>query len=308
MKRIFDLIIFKVITIWVQIRDIYLYFFRHAIIINAYVDDHTWKGIHHRNWGDDLNYYFIKLLTGRPVITFHNFRLARLFYFKNYLCIGTLLDGTGYKNKSTIVWGAGASGEERCMNHPKNICSVRGPLTQKYVLSQILSCSNIYGDPALLLSCFYKPAISFKQYRLGIIPHVVDLNSPVLENVKKTYGDAVLIINLQDYNKWTDVIDEVCSCQMIASSSLHGLIISDAYNVPNAWIELSGNISGGYFKFRDYGSSVGHILENPLRIVSVDNVNMIDNICKDWKPIKVDVDAILSVCPFNIKKHRIYNG
>ena len=80
--------LFKLISIWVQIRNLWLYYFRHAIIVNCWVDDHTWSGINHRNWGDDLNYYFIKLLTGRPVVTLFNFRLARRRNFKNFMCIG----------------------------------------------------------------------------------------------------------------------------------------------------------------------------------------------------------------------------
>ena len=78
-------------------------FFRHAIIVNGYVDDYTWQGIRHRNWGDDLNYYFLRELTGRPVIFYHNFKLAKWLHFKNYLCIGTLLDAVNYSNTQTIV-------------------------------------------------------------------------------------------------------------------------------------------------------------------------------------------------------------
>ena len=84
-------LLFKVVSIWVQIRDLYLYIFRHAIIVNAWIDDHTWRGLNHRNWGDDINYYFIKELSNRPVVSLFNFRLARRFRLKNYLCIGSLL-------------------------------------------------------------------------------------------------------------------------------------------------------------------------------------------------------------------------
>ena len=101
----------KIITLWIQLRDLFLYIFRHAIIVNGYVDDHTWLGIRHRNWGDDLNYYMIGLLTGRPVIFYHNFRLAKWLHLKNYLCIGTLLDAVNYSNSNTIVWGSGVSGQ-----------------------------------------------------------------------------------------------------------------------------------------------------------------------------------------------------
>ena len=107
-----------------QINNIILYLFKHAIIVNGYVDDHTWRGIRHRNWGDDLNYYFLRELTGRPVVMYHNFKLAKWFRLKNYLCIGTLLDAVNYSNAQTIVWGSGVSGQERSFVHPKIWCTM----------------------------------------------------------------------------------------------------------------------------------------------------------------------------------------
>ena len=53
-------VLFKVVSLWVQIRDLYLYLFKRAIIVNAWIDDHTWRGLNHRNWGDDINYYFLR--------------------------------------------------------------------------------------------------------------------------------------------------------------------------------------------------------------------------------------------------------
>lgn len=72
----------KLVTVWVQVRDLYLFLFRRALILNSYVDDHTWRGIRHRNWGDDLNYYFVKLMTGRPVVFYHNFKIAHWLRLK----------------------------------------------------------------------------------------------------------------------------------------------------------------------------------------------------------------------------------
>ena len=150
-------IISKLITIWVQIRDLYLYVVRRAIVVNGYVDDHTWKGIRHRNWGDDLNYYFLKELTGRPIVFYNNFKLAKWLRFKNYLCIGTLLDGSAYKNEATIVWGSGASGENRGLSRPCIILSVRGQLTLDYLKKHSIISPESFGDPALLLPRVYQP-------------------------------------------------------------------------------------------------------------------------------------------------------
>ena len=284
-----------ILTLWVQIRDLYLYFFRHAIIVNGYVDDHTWRGIRHRNWGDDLNYYFLCELTGRPVVMYHNFKLAKWFRLKNYLCIGTLLDAVNYSNSQTIVWGSGVSGQERTFVNPQKILSVRGPKTKEFCDRYCVQCPEVYGDPALLLPLVYQPKVETTKYRLGIIPHVIDLHHPVIEEIREKHADEILIIDLAHYKKWTDVIDQICSCEQILSSSLHGLIVSDAYQVPSCWIELSGNISGGYFKFYDYASSVERDFITPLPLQS----------CADIITIKKSIFSHASITRVGLLQDRL---
>ncbi len=326
------------LSIWVQIRDMYLYFFRHAIIVNGYVDDYTWCEIRHRNWGDDLNFYFLRELTGRPVVMYHNFKIAKWFHLKNYICIGTLLDAVNYSNEQTIVWGSGVSGQERTFVHPENILAVRGPKTKEFCDRYGVPCPEVYGDPALLLPLVYNPKERFKvqssrfkaspsappcmeetlpetrnskleteKYRLGIIPHVVDLHHPVIEEIREKYADEILIIDLAHYKKWTDVIDQICSCERILSSSLHGLIVSDAYQVPSCWIELTGKIPGGYFKYIDYVSSVERDFSKPLRIEQfADITNVLDYVdlhfsCADAEKVKELQQGLIKVAPFKLK-------
>ncbi len=294
-------LLFKIVTIWVQIRDLYFYLFRHAIIVNAWIDDHTWWGIRHRNWGDDINYYFVKELTHRPVISLYNFRIARRKRFKNYLCIGSLLGMPSYVNEKTIVWGSGSFGKLKGAS-PKHICSVRGKLTHDILVEKGIECPEIYGDPALLLPLYYQPLYDkLQSYSLGIIPHIDDLDHPVVEKIRKEHPE-ILVIDLSRYEKWTDVIDKICSCKCILSSSLHGLIVSDAYGIPNCWVELSGKILGGYFKYRDYGSSVMRPLNQPLLINSMEDIHVGQKECERWTQPQIDTDAIMSSCPFTIMK------
>lgn len=305
----------KIQTLWVQIRDMYLYLFRHAIIVNGYVDDHTWRGIRLRNWGDDLNYYFIQALTERPVVFYHNFKLAQWLHLKNYLCIGTLLDAVNYANPQTIVWGSGVSGQERTFVYPNNILAVRGPKTKEFCDRYGISCPEVYGDPALLLPLVYKaspPALphregASKKYRLGIIPHVVDQQHPVIREVKEKYADEILVIDLAHYEKWTDVIDQICSCDCILSSSLHGLIVSDAYQIPNCWIELTGRISGGHFKYYDYASSVERSFGKPIKIENFADVrDLMDHTDDVFSKANAEIikalqEGLIRVAPFQIK-------
>lgn len=315
---------------WLQVRDLYLYLFRHAIIVNGYVDDHTWCGIRHRNWGDDLNFYFLRMITGRPIIFRHNFRIAKWLQHRNFLCIGTLLDGGKYKDRNTTIWGSGCSGADRGLTQPEKVLAVRGPKSRNYLLSQGIECPEVYGDPALLLSLVYQPGwksqvlgskqneetnnletrnskLETKRYRLGIIPHVVDLHHPVIEEIREKHADEILIIDLAHYEKWTDVIDQICSCERILSSSLHGLIVSDAYQVSSCWIELSGNISGGYFKFYDYASSVERDFSEPSCIEKIADVADIANhavlhfSCADVEKVKELQQGLIKVAPFKLR-------
>ena len=324
-----------ILMIWVQIRDLYLYVFRRVIIVNGYVDDHTWRGIRHRNWGDDLNYYFLCKLTGRPVVFYHNFKMAKSMHLRNYLCIGTLLDAVNYSNAQTVVWGSGVSGQERSFVHPDNILAVRGKKTKEFCDRYNVKCPAIFGDPALLLPLVYQPKgrefqdsgslrskaaePSIKcqvagsklqegtpMYRLGIIPHVVDLHHPVIEEIRKVHADEIMIIDLAHYDKWTDVIDKICSCERILSSSLHGIITSDAYGIPNCWIELSGKISGGHFKYYDYASSVNRQFDKPIQInKTIDIANLADSMfsCAQREKIKELQQGLLAVAPFKCKAH-----
>lgn len=283
--------------VWLQLKNCYLYFCRKAILLNGYVDDLAWKGINHRNWGDDLNVYLIEKMTGRPVILYHNFWFAKKLHLRNYLCIGTLLDAVNYSNEKTYVWGSGHSGQMRDFVHPKRVYSVRGPKTREILLQRNIECPNVLGDPALVLPLYYQPKAKGKKYKLGVIPHVIDHEHPVVKDLKQNHPD-ILIIDLANYQKWTDIIDQICSCDCIASSSLHGLIVSDTYGVPNSWIELTGNISGGYFKFHDYATSVSRTFDKPYQLTSVEEISTLIEICESWTSPVIDRESILAACPF----------
>lgn len=310
-----------ILTIWLQLRDIFLYVFRHAIILNGYVDDHTWRGIRHRNWGDDLNYYLLRKLTGRPVICYHNFKLAKWFHLKNYMCIGTMMDADDVINAQTVVWGSGVSGQERSFVHPRNILSVRGPKTKEFCDRYQVKCPEVYGDPALLLPLVYQVRMQVlrkrsatrllrkrseqssnqsSKFKLGIIPHIVDQQHPVIQEIREKYADEILIIDLAHYERWTDVIDQICSCEKILSSSLHGIIVSDAYQVPNCWITLSGEAIIGHFKFLDYFSSVQRNVTDWIKITTCEELFSIPCSFADRKSIKHCQLQLMEHSPFKV--------
>ena len=86
---------------------------------------------------------------------------------------------------------------------------------------------------------------------------------------------------------------------VIASSSLHGLVAADSYGIPSIWIELSNEVVGGRFKFRDYFAGCGSLDRDrvDLREVSVFPVDTVIGNARQFYVSQVQ-DQLLAVCPF----------
>jgi pyruvyltransferase len=153
-------------------------------------------------------------------------------------------------NEKVIVYGSGIRNSNQDIKKGV-IRIVRGPLTRKRLLEIGCYCPPIYGDPGLLLPLYYNPTIT-KTHKLGIVPHHIHYTT-----IHKMYNDStdIKVINVVNKNI-ESVIDDILCCEKIISSSLHGLIISDAYNIPNKWVKFNNEIYGDDTKFYDYFLSV----------------------------------------------------
>jgi len=195
------------------------------------------------NFGDLITPYINNKFCNNSFITYVD---------ENYT--GTKIISTGsiirLCNNNTIVYGSGIRDRgQQILNGL--IISVRGPYTYNNFNKnyKLLHCE--FGDPGLLMPLLYNPQIK-KIYNLGIIPHYVDYVR-VLNMYNQHKG--VHVIKLLN-NNIEKVINQILSCKYVISSSLHGLIVSDAYNIPNMWIKYDNKIKGDDTKFHDYFESV----------------------------------------------------
>lgn len=153
----------------------------------------------------------------------------------HYIMCGSILPAC---NEYSIIWGAGIAQDAPDINwiQPKNICAVRGYKTREMLLSKGIDCPEVYGDPAQILPLIYNPKIE-KAKKVGLVPHISD---------RHLYTDFIDIT--QPIEKF---IDSILECEIIKSSSLHALIVADAYGLKYEWIP-SDNVIGGDFKFKDF--------------------------------------------------------
>jgi pyruvyltransferase len=156
-----------------------------------------------------------------------------------------------------VLWGTGTMRDKDFQATPgMKVLAVRGPKTREKIKGCFVP--EIYGDPAILLPEIYTPK-KLPRHEVGFIPHYVDKKHPdLLRN-----PDRFIIDVQQDPFK---TIDEICSCDLIVSSSLHGIIVAEAYGIPAVWIKLSDKLIGGSFKFNDYFLGSGREERNPDQI------------------------------------------
>jgi hypothetical protein len=152
-----------------------------------------------------------------------------------------------------------------------SILLVRGELTR----SRLGVGDVLLGDPGLLASRLV-PSQSVKRYSLGIVAHYADREDARIARIARHGGAGVKIIDVRSPVR--RVLREVAQCQNILSSSLHGLIVADAYGIPNRWIALQAAGDIGDYKFRDYFSSLDRE-SAPLILSGAESVSNLQREC-----------------------------
>ncbi len=154
------------------------------------------------------------------------------------LMVGSLLD---IVKKNDIICGIGSNKPDFILNIDDSMrfLMVRGPLTRLQINGVI---PEIYGDPALLLPLMYNPEVEQTE-EVGYIPHYID---------KPLFKDCIDIE--QD---WKSFVREIKKYKKIVSSTLHGIVIAEAYGIPVKWVGSYNRIEGNQFKYQDYFLGTG---------------------------------------------------
>lgn len=254
-------------------------------LVNDMVPMNWWSDA--PNFGDLLAPWLVEKMSGKKP-----FAEADRDNKPNYLVIGSIVS---HARDASIVWGPGSFGDEtnNQLNKSAEYLAVRGPLTRNKLAIAGINCPRVYGDPALLVPDFYQPK-SEKTHEIGV---VVRWSEPWWNRDLKIDGVKTISLKSDDIE---GVLEEIHSCKRIISSSLHGLIIADAFGIPNAWL-ASGSPRGLEFKFWDYFLTVQK--PRPPRTLDlakgkIDLNTLLNAFDYDDRPMGLDLDPLRKANPF----------
>lgn len=171
-------------------------------------------------------------------------------YAGKVLSVGSILFAL---QEGDVVWGAGLMGDRR-RRPPAGVefRAVRGPLTRANLDAEV---PEVYGDPACLLPLFHDAPVATR-FEVGVVPHYADAAQLPTDDPRVAVVDVL--------RPWPEVVDRIRACEVVLSSSLHGVVVAEAYGIPAVWM-WSPDVGGKGFKFRDYYLGSGREPMEPAR-------------------------------------------
>ena len=225
------------------------------------------------NFGDALSKFIVaRISNGTPVRVSPTYR-------RKVLAAGSVLHRLA---PGDWVWGTGAIQDATLPIPPGvRICAVRGPLTHALLPED---SPRVFGDPVMLLPRYYSPTPR-KHFDVGLIPHLSDQSQVIVRD------PCVSVIDVRA--NWQSVVDKISECDLVLSSSLHGLVVAEAYGIPALWVSLGDNVKGHGFKFWDYYLSTQR--EPPNCVPFAEAMHNPDRYRVE--PAKIDLEPLVRAWP-----------
>lgn len=215
------------------------------------------------NFGDYLSLKLVERIVDCPVRVYQRKPSNNE---KKLLAIGSILY---FADQGDVLWGTGTNGKQTNRNDYKfsqlDVRAVRGPLTRAFIRDTLgIECPEIYGDPALLMPYFFPEFKKSKSpvYEYIIIPHYTEKHL----FPKSEYPNVVY-----PTDPWDEVVRKILNSKFVISSSLHGIIVAEAYGIPARYLRITQNEP--LLKYQDYyfGTSrpnfkIAHSIEEALNL------------------------------------------
>lgn len=248
------------------------------------------------NLGNALNPFIIEDILGRKVVWADEYNCEtsgigsglRLFFRRPHLIRNRQEIPQGIRPSQ--IWSAGfLTTPSKDVQPIKQllISSVRGKLS-KEILEKIYGnqWDIKVGDAGLLASELIREKL-YKKHTLGIIPHDRERDELKYQELHRKLKNSIII---DVRGNPLEIVKTIAECECVVSSSLHGLVVADSFNIPNKWVKLTNNILGDGFKFHDYYSAF-NLKEHVLDLNLVDTID-IDRIKADYQVTSTIVNKL----------------
>ena len=163
------------------------------------------------------------------------------------LAIGSILH---FARNGDVIWGSGMNGKVSESSHKfdnLDVRSVRGPMTRHFLQARGIVVPELYGDPAILVPSLLPdrfPRSEQPGRSVVFVPNLHDL--PIMKDWDNVVSPLA---------PWYDVVRQISQARHVISTSLHGLVLADAFGIPCTYLRLSETES--LFKYEDYVLGVG---------------------------------------------------
>lgn len=201
------------------------------------------------NFGDWCGPHIVQRASGRIPIQANRATPAERVTYS----VGSILGWI--KRNNVDIWGSGLMKplsdqevQERRRLSGVRVHAVRGTLTQEFVADRLgWSVPDVFGDPALLLPSLYTPTV-LERRPIAVVPHGIHR-----AQFSDVVDDEVRVVDVRA--DFRDVVDQIASSSRVISTSLHGVIVAQAFGVPWVWLHVPAKpLMGDRFKFEDFFS------------------------------------------------------
>ncbi|GAB3843639.1 polysaccharide pyruvyl transferase family protein [Nesterenkonia populi] len=251
------------------------------------------------NFGDAVGPWLVAKMTGKEVV---NVRRTRETPTKArgraVLLVGSIIQ---MLNRNRIdIWGSGLMrplSDEQVAAFSRlediRVHAVRGSHTAAELRTKLgWHVPDVYGDPALLLPRFLP--VQDREDHIAVVPHLKHRNAlSGLENSELLVSDVREDLEI--------VVHQIASARACVSTSLHGIIIAQAYGVPWVWLNVSDSpVDGRDFKFDDFFTTIDAAAVAQTDI-SLDELATIDFLAlarrASLPELRTDLDALEKSLP-----------
>lgn len=151
-----------------------------------------------------------------------------------------------------VVWGTGVNGKSLHRTPPKGLSlrAVRGPETAAFLTQHGYVAPSVFGDPGLLVARYFPELATAPAHRAGTV-FVPNLND-IKRDPAMGRSEGLRVINPRQ--PLYDCIRAIGAAEFVVSSSLHGIVVAEAFGIP---ARLVASFAEPDFKYVDYFGGTG---------------------------------------------------